>query len=249
MFITGKNQMVGTLQPPIQPLQPHQGRNPCMERNLIRDVPTEPSVSGNTLIDLQDNSSPKATLNTAHIIEALEAHQALDSNLLVNEHLVPLLNGFVPSTQPAPSPPIVQPQPILNPPIPYLQNEVNKIEVRPKKQNVPQEKHSNSAINWHKWKINWGDKIHSILPKRRGNYHHHHNDEEKQEILFTPTSSSHSEPQTPLGSTHSTSTSAVIPPSNLDVAPRQTEVLLTNGNPQTNIMSQSTHSNNNNNNI
>ena len=229
--------MVGVVQPPIPPIQPHQGRNPCIERNLIRDIPQEPSISGNTLIDLQDDQPLRATYNTANIMEVLEAHQSLDSHLLVNEHLVPLLNGYAPSsTQPAQvqqqQPRIPQPQPVLNPPIPYLQNEVHIIEARPKKQNLPQENRQHGAgSSWRRWKAAWGDKLHSILPRRRRDQHN--GDEERQEILVTPTSSSHSEPPTPLGSSHIS-----LPPSNLDLAPRQTQVLLSNGNPQT-IVSQS----------
>ncbi|XP_064113906.1 probable serine/threonine-protein kinase roco5 isoform X3 [Macrobrachium nipponense] len=223
----GKNQLIGTLQPPMPPLQPHQGRNPCMERNLIREVPQELSVSGNTLIDHLKGNDVNAlnTINSVNFMESLDVASVLESNGFVNEQLMPLLNGHSNTAALAQQRPTLPP-PTLVPPIPYLQNEVRSIDNQPKKQNTAvreenQESGSSSGrgSSWRRWRNAWEDRLKSLIPRR---HHHNGEDEERQEILITPTSSSLSEPPTPLTATQSV-------PATSPHLPVQTEVLLTNG--------------------
>lgn len=229
----GKNQLIGTLQPPIPPLQPHQGRNPCMERNLIREVPQQLSVSGNILIDhLKGNDINSInTINSVNLMDALDVQHALESHAFTNEQMMPLLNGHsnaasvVSQSRPA------MPPPTLVQPIPYVQNEVRSIDNQPKRQNTAVREdenrdrgHSNGkGSSWRRWRNAWEDRLKSLIPRRR---HHNGEDEERQEILVTPTSSSLSEPPTPV----TTSQSVAVTAANL---PMQTEVLLTNGGPHT----------------
>lgn len=221
--------MVGTLQPPMPPLQPHQGRNPCMERNLIREVPQELSVSGNTLIDhLKSNDINSInTINSVNLLDALDVQHALESH----EQLMPLLNGHPNTATVVPQPRPTFPPPTLVPRIPHLQNEVRSIDNQPKRQNTAvreEENHSNTQTSgkgssWRRWRTTWEDRLKSLIPRRR---HHNSEDEERQEILITPTSSSLSEPPTPVTATQSIAV-------NTAHMPMQTEVLLTNGGPHT----------------
>lgn len=225
----GKNQLVGTLQPPMPPLQPHQGRNPCMERNLIREVPQELSVSGNTLIDhLKSNDINSInTINSVNLLDALDVQHALESH----EQLMPLLNGHPNTATVVPQPRPTFPPPTLVPRIPHLQNEVRSIDNQPKRQNTAvreEENHVNTqssgkGSSWRRWRTTWEDRLKSLIPRRR---HHNSEDEERQEILITPTSSSLSEPPTPVTATQSIAV-------NTAHMPMQTEVLLTNGGPHT----------------
>lgn len=225
----GKNQLIGTLQPPMPSLQPHQGRNPCIERNLIREVSQEFSISGNTLIDHLKSNDLNAlnTINSVNLMDSLDVQHALESRGLVNEQLMPLLNGHSnTATAVAQSRPTLPP-PTLVPPIPYLQNEVRSIDNQPKKQNtaVVREENQDSGLNsgrgssWRRLRNVWEDSLKSLMPWRR---HRNGEDEERQEILVTPTSSSLSEPPTPLAATQS------VPVTSPHLAV-QTEVLLTNG--------------------
>lgn len=217
-----KNQLIGTLQPPIPSIQPHQGRNPCMERNLIREIPQEISVSGNILIDpLKSNDINSInTINAANLIDVQHG--------LTNEQLMPLLNGHSNTAVVMPQPRPTLPPPTLVPPIPYLQNEVHSIDNQPKRQNtaLQEENHDNrkasKGSSWRRWRSAWEDRLKSLIPRRR---HHNGEDEERQEILITPTSSSLSEPPTPLPATQSVAVTSHLP--------LQTEVLLTNGGPHT----------------
>ncbi|XP_042228428.1 uncharacterized protein LOC121870633 [Homarus americanus] len=229
----GKNQLIGTLQPPIPPLQPHQGRNPCMERNLIREVPQELTVSGNILIDhLKSNDINSInTINSVNLMDALDIQHALESHGFTNEHLMPLLNGHSNTASVVSQPRPTLPPPTLVQPIPYLQNEVRSIDNQPKRQNTAVRDGENrdnghssgKGSSWRRWRNAWEDRLKSIIPRRR---HHTGEDEERQEILVTPTSSSLSEPPTPLTATQSVTVTAAH-------LPMQTEVLLTNGGPHT----------------
>lgn len=142
---------------------------------------------------------------------------------------MPLLNGHsntanVVSQSRPPLPP-----PTLVPPIPYLQNEVHSIDNQPKRNNAAMQEENldnrkaSKGSSWKRWRSAWEDRLKSLIPRRR---HHNTEDEERQEILITPTSSSLSEPPTPLPATQS----VAITSSHL---PLQTEVLLTNGGPHT----------------
>ncbi|CAL4115463.1 unnamed protein product, partial [Meganyctiphanes norvegica] len=234
-LLFGKNHLLSNLQQPVAPLQPHQGRNPCMERNLIREITQELTVAGNTLIDNlntdQNNSNDINSLNainSANLLDGIDMHQALDAQVLTNEHLVPLLNSqsnVSVSAAPRPTPPVL-------PPIPYVQNDMRTGEGQPKRQNTAQEvrdcNFDGRGSSWKRLKVAWEDKLRKFLPHRRNI---HNEDEERQEILVTPTSSSVSEPPTPLNTT-------ILPTSNINInvnsqLPLQTQVLLTNGGPHT----------------
>lgn len=223
-----KNHLIGTLQPLIPPLQPHQGRNPCMERNLIREMPQEISVSGNILID-HLKSNDINSINTINAANLIDVQHAIESHGLTNEQLMPLLNGHSNTANVVSQPRPTLPPPTLVPPIPYLQNEVHSIDNQPKRNNtVMQEENLDNrkalkGSSWKRWRSAWEDRLKSLIPRRR---HHNAEDEERQEILITPTSSSLSEPPTPLPATQS----VAITSSHL---PLQTEVLLTNGGPHT----------------
>lgn len=226
-MFSAKNQLIGTLQPPIPSLQPHQGRNPCMERNLIREIPQEISVSGNILIDHKSNDIN--SINTINAANLIDVQHAIESHGLTNEQLMPLLNGHSNTANVVSQPRPTLPPPTLVPPIPYLQNEVHSIDNQPKRQNTAlQEENMDNrkaakGSSWKRWRSAWEDRLKSLIPRRR---HHNGEDEERQEILITPTSSSLSEPPTPLPATQS----GAITSSHL---PLQTEVLLTNGGPHT----------------
>lgn len=229
----GKNQLIGTLQPPIPPLQPHQGRNPCMERNLIREVPQELSVSGNILIDHLKGSDINSinAINSVNLMDALDVQQALESHMFTNEQMMPLLNGHSNTASVVSQPRPALPPPTLVQPIPYVQNEVRSIDNQPKRQNTAVREEDNrdhgyssgKGSPWRRWRNTWEDRLKALIPRRR---HHNVEDEERQEILVTPTSSSLSEPPTPLTATQSVTVTAAH-------LPVQTEVLLTNGGPHT----------------
>lgn len=93
-----------------EPLQPHQGRNLCMERNLIREPSEELACDGNILVDksIKHQYSPPA-----HFSDRAESH-ALLSNDFLNQMVLPR-----PAT-----------------PIPYVQNAVHDTGL-PKQPNVP----------------------------------------------------------------------------------------------------------------
>ncbi|MPC34100.1 Bone morphogenetic protein receptor type-2 [Portunus trituberculatus] len=213
--------------PPIPSIQPHQGRNPCIERNLIREIPQEISVSGNILIDpLKSNDIN--SINTINAANLIDVQHAIESHGLTNEQLMPLLNGHSNTANVVSQPRPTLPPPTLVPPIPYLQNEVHSIDNQPKRQNtaLQEENHDNrkasKGSSWRRWRSAWEDRLKSLIPRRR---HHNGEDEERQEILITPTSSSLSEPPTPLPATQSVAVTSHLP--------LQTEVLLTNGGPHT----------------
>lgn len=200
-----------------------------MERNLIREVPQELSVSGNTLIDhLKSNDINSInTINSVNLLDALDVQHALESH----EQLMPLLNGHPNTATVVPQPRPTFPPPTLVPRIPHLQNEVRSIDNQPKRQNTAvreEENHINTqssgkGSSWRRWRTTWEDRLKSLIPRRR---HHNSEDEERQEILITPTSSSLSEPPTPVTATQSIAVNAAH-------MPMQTEVLLTNGGPHT----------------
>ncbi|KAG0710835.1 Bone morphogenetic protein receptor type-2 [Chionoecetes opilio] len=226
-----KNQLIGTLQPPIPSLQPHQGRNPCMERNLIREIPHEISVSGNILIDpLKSNDINSInSINTINAANLIDVQHAIESHGLTNEHLMPLLNGHSNTASVMSQPRPMLPPPTLVPPIPYLQNEVHSVDNQPKRQNTAMQvenydnRRASKGSSWRRWRSAWEERLKSLIPRRR---HHNGEDEERQEILITPTSSSLSEPPTPLPATQS----VTVASPHLAL---QTEVLLTNGGPHT----------------
>ncbi|XP_076065668.1 uncharacterized protein LOC143039461 isoform X2 [Oratosquilla oratoria] len=225
----GKNQMAAALQMPPQQLQPHQGRNPCMERNLIIQPNEDLSVSGNTLVDR--GRPPPPSIPPLNLNDTLET-----ANFLGNEQLVPLMNGHSSNTQAVlhqsstSASSSAPPAPRLVPPIPYLQNEVHTMDMQPKRQNVAGGGNNKNLLDAGReerggrgrsgWRRTWEERFKWLLNRRR---QQPVDDEERQ--ILTPTSSSHSEPPTPISNTQAVTQSNL----NHSNPPLQTQVLLTNG--------------------
>jgi hypothetical protein len=87
LFVSGKNaQLANSQQPMPSALQPYQGRNPCLERNLMILEP-EPQLlpNGNTLVDLS-TTAPEEVAAESH---ALLAHDSLQHNANASTTLRP----------------------------------------------------------------------------------------------------------------------------------------------------------------
>ncbi|XP_076309930.1 kinase protein wishful thinking [Tachypleus tridentatus] len=110
----------------IGPLQPHQGRNPCMERNLMVESFEEVSVEGNQLMD-KGSKYHKSPLNHTgeDIFENLNLSENLESNALVSSDVLGHNSN----------------------PIPYLQNAVRPYVVMPKQPNMPGNGHNMIPAN------------------------------------------------------------------------------------------------------
>uniref|UniRef100_T1J656 receptor protein serine/threonine kinase n=1 Tax=Strigamia maritima TaxID=126957 RepID=T1J656_STRMM len=118
------------------PLQPYQGRNPCLERNMIMEPLDEVSISGNTLLEKGSKFKNSATVNNNNnnnnnvssnsrdvdvdnIFEALQTTDNVESNSLISNDV---LNQSTRTCNP----------------IPYVQNAVHgTLPTRPKQPNVP----------------------------------------------------------------------------------------------------------------
>jgi hypothetical protein len=96
-----------------QPLQPHQGRNPTVERNTHKRSDEELQIKGNTLVE-GGVSQSSSVQNLDHIFDS----DNIESSLIQND----ILNRNRP-----------------NNPIPYVQNPVTTepMVVRPKQANIP----------------------------------------------------------------------------------------------------------------
>ncbi|XP_064643869.1 bone morphogenetic protein receptor type-2-like isoform X2 [Lineus longissimus] len=99
-----------------QSLQPHQGRNPTVERNTHKRSDEELQIKGNTLVE-GGISQASSTQNMDHIFDSITDN--LDSSLVQHD--------------------ILNQNRTNNPPIPYVQNRVSAepMVVRPKQANVP----------------------------------------------------------------------------------------------------------------
>ncbi|KAB7495223.1 Bone morphogenetic protein receptor type-2 [Armadillidium nasatum] len=209
--VLGKNELMEVVNAPLPPpLQPHQGRNPCLERNTINENSKEhQSSSGSGCLIEASEKYPYPNLdrglNSAHLFEVLENEHGIDPQLM-NEHLVPLLNSFLPNS--APSPQAVQirsansaaPQSTQSqatfplpqvPSIPYVQNDMRTVDGRPKRQNAAVEaerRAGNSSKSF--WKTALSGRFALLMPRRKPR----HKEEEERGILVTPIS----EPPTPL---------------------------------------------------
>ncbi|XP_067130626.1 bone morphogenetic protein receptor type-2-like [Centruroides vittatus] len=107
------------------PLQPHQGRNPCIERNLMMEPLEEVSISGNMLLDrglkykeqrltqnLADHNNETDSYDVQNMIDSVESNALVTSDLLNHSSR----NCH---------------------PIPYLQNDVHLTTIMPKQPNLP----------------------------------------------------------------------------------------------------------------
>ncbi|PSN47472.1 hypothetical protein C0J52_01954 [Blattella germanica] len=117
------------------PLQPYQGRNPCMERNLMLQVPSDEELScnGNTLVDRSfKHSTGHYTANASTFeSQSLVSHDYLGLSQPANN------NSLRPAT-----------------PIPYVQNAV--YDSIPKQPNIPGNgsalaEGNKSASRWGNW--------------------------------------------------------------------------------------------------
>ncbi|XP_064470619.1 uncharacterized protein LOC135385313 isoform X2 [Ornithodoros turicata] len=99
---------------PLVPLQPHQGRNPCMERNLMMESSEEMSISGNTLLG---NNCKDIVFRDSQPFES-PLSDGLEGSALISADV---LNRSARTYHP----------------IPYVQNAVHVSGTIPKQPNVP----------------------------------------------------------------------------------------------------------------
>lgn len=117
------------------PLQPYQGKNPIMERNLIMEPVEDITVSGNSLVERGDkfstrNNSANSFNLDADLFNTLQTAEASESNALVPNDILSHSTRAVN-------------------PIPYLQNAVHTVSTMPKQPNVPGNGHSLQMANGH----------------------------------------------------------------------------------------------------
>lgn len=110
------------------PLQPYQGKNPTMERNLIMDDAEEVAISGNSLVEKGGKYNgggrfPRDLNVESDLFNALQPMENSESNALVPNDV---LNHSVRACNP----------------IPYVQNAVHCVATMPKQPNVPGNGHS-----------------------------------------------------------------------------------------------------------
>lgn len=115
---------------PSMPLQPHQGRNPCLERNLMMEPAEEVAISGNTLLE-QDTAGrskglpPYTRLNEMSTTPITATAEDNSVALALGD----LLGGSTRTCHP----------------IPYVQNAVHVSTVIPKQPNLPGNGHKLQA--------------------------------------------------------------------------------------------------------
>lgn len=117
------------------PLQPYQGKNPIMERNLIMEPVEDVTISGNSLVERGDkfstrNNSANSFNLDADLFNTLQTNEASESNALVPNDVLSHSTRAVN-------------------PIPYLQNAVHTVSMMPKQPNVPGNGHSLQMANGH----------------------------------------------------------------------------------------------------
>lgn len=110
------------------PLQPYQGKNPTMERNLIMEPVEDVQISGNSLIERGDkfntrNNSSNSFNFEADLFNTLQTGENSESNALVTNDVLSHSTRAVN-------------------PIPYVQNAVHIVSTMPKQPNVPGNGHS-----------------------------------------------------------------------------------------------------------
>ncbi|KAG8182062.1 hypothetical protein JTE90_013992 [Oedothorax gibbosus] len=124
------------------PLQPYQGKNPTMERNLIMEPAEDITISGNSLIERGDkfntrNNSSNSFNFENDLFNTFQTGEVSESNALV------------------PNDVLSQSTRSVNP-IPYVQNAVHIVSTMPKQPNVPGNGHSILMPNGQKKKPDKG---------------------------------------------------------------------------------------------
>ncbi|GBN86029.1 Bone morphogenetic protein receptor type-2, partial [Araneus ventricosus] len=117
------------------PLQPYQGKNPTMERNLIMEPIEDVTISGNSLVEKTDkfstrNNSTNSFNFETDLFNTLQTNEASESNALVPNDVLSHSTRAVN-------------------PIPYVQNAVHIVSTMPKQPNVPGNGHSLQMANGH----------------------------------------------------------------------------------------------------
>ncbi|GIX99538.1 bone morphogenetic protein receptor type-2 [Caerostris extrusa] len=117
------------------PLQPYQGKNPTMERNLIMEPIEDVTISGNSLVEKADkfstrNNSANSFNFETDLFNTLQTNEASESNALVPNDVLSHSTRAVN-------------------PIPYVQNAVHIVSTMPKQPNVPGNGHSLQMANGH----------------------------------------------------------------------------------------------------
>lgn len=117
------------------PLQPYQGKNPTMERNLIMEPIEDVTISGNSLVEKGDkfstrNNSANSFNFETDLFNTLQTNEASESNALVPNDVLSHSTRAVN-------------------PIPYVQNAVHIVSTMPKQPNVPGNGHSLQMANGH----------------------------------------------------------------------------------------------------
>ncbi|XP_054927213.1 uncharacterized protein wit isoform X1 [Dermacentor andersoni] len=115
---------------PSMPLQPHQGRNPCLERNLMMEPVEEVAISGNTLLEQDTVGRSKGLPPYTRLNEmSTTPITATAEDNSVALALGDLLGGSTRTCHP----------------IPYVQNAVHVSTVIPKQPNLPGNGHKLQA--------------------------------------------------------------------------------------------------------
>ncbi|XP_035231621.1 probable serine/threonine-protein kinase DDB_G0278665 isoform X2 [Stegodyphus dumicola] len=125
--LTANNVVTSNLRVTV-PLQPYQGKNPIMERNLIIEPVEDVTISGNTLIERGDkfssrNNSANSFNLDADLFNTLQTNEQSESNALVQNDVLSHSTRAVN-------------------PIPYVQNAVHIVSTMPKQPNIPGNGHS-----------------------------------------------------------------------------------------------------------
>ncbi|GAB6031872.1 hypothetical protein CHUAL_010268 [Chamberlinius hualienensis] len=119
-------------------LQPHQGRNPCLERNMIMEPLEEVTVKGNRLLGKRQNDKSSVRMSrelsperVEGLFDALNLVDTMESNALVTNDVLSQSGNRSSITTAS------------HHPIPYLQNAVHPtLPICPKQPNVPGNGHS-----------------------------------------------------------------------------------------------------------
>ncbi|KAG8222924.1 hypothetical protein J437_LFUL000218, partial [Ladona fulva] len=120
---------------PPPAIQPHQGRNPCMERNLMLEPVDDFSCNGNTLVERSMKHQRKADPGAVVSSSSASSSEAETHSLLMHDYLGQTQTTTTTTPRPAT-------------PIPYVQNAVyeSNYPTMPKQPNVPGNGISNKVV-------------------------------------------------------------------------------------------------------